>query len=48
MSDLQDIIKQRRSVRKFLPKSVPQDLILEVLEAAGWAPSEWPMHGQLI
>ena len=39
MSNLQDIIKQRRSVRKFLPKSVPQDLILEVLEAAGWAPS---------
>ena len=39
MSNLQEIIKNRRSVRKFLSKSVPQDLILEVLQAAVWAPS---------
>jgi F420 biosynthesis protein FbiB-like protein len=39
MSNLQEIIKNRRSVRKFLSKSVPKDLILEILQAAGWAPS---------
>jgi coenzyme F420-0:L-glutamate ligase / coenzyme F420-1:gamma-L-glutamate ligase len=32
-------IRQRRSVRKYLPKEVPEALVLEVFEAAGWAPS---------
>lgn len=32
-------IKQRRSIRKFQQKKVPTKLVLEVLEAAGWAPS---------
>jgi coenzyme F420-0:L-glutamate ligase/coenzyme F420-1:gamma-L-glutamate ligase len=32
-------IRQRRSVRKYLPKVVPEALVLEVLEAAVWAPS---------
>ncbi|MCW3984340.1 MAG: nitroreductase family protein [Candidatus Bathyarchaeota archaeon] len=33
------MIRQRRSIRKYLPKEVPRRLVLEVLEAAGWAPS---------
>jgi len=32
-------IKTRRSVRKFLPKPVEEEKILELLEAARWAPS---------
>ena len=36
---LNDVIKKRRSVRKYLPQIVPRDAVLEVLVAAGWAPS---------
>jgi len=36
---LNDVIKKRRSVRKYLPQMVPTDAVLEVLVAAGWAPS---------
>ena len=36
---LNDVIKKRRSVRKYLPQMVPRDAVLEVLVAAGWAPS---------
>jgi coenzyme F420-0:L-glutamate ligase / coenzyme F420-1:gamma-L-glutamate ligase len=36
---LNDVIKKRRSVRKYLPQIVPRDAVLEVLMAAGWAPS---------
>jgi F420 biosynthesis protein FbiB-like protein len=32
-------IKARRSVRKYQKRPVPKELISEVLEAAGWAPS---------
>ena len=39
MSNLQEAIRQRRSIRKFQPKHVPTELVVEVLEAAGWAPS---------
>jgi F420 biosynthesis protein FbiB-like protein len=39
MSNRHDAIRQRRSIRKYLPKVVPRELVLEVLEAAGWAPS---------
>jgi coenzyme F420-0:L-glutamate ligase/coenzyme F420-1:gamma-L-glutamate ligase len=39
MPNLHDVIKQRRSIRKFLPKEVPREVVLEVLEATGWAPS---------
>lgn len=39
MSNLHDVVKQRRSIRKYLPKEVPRELVLEVLEAASWAPS---------
>jgi len=34
-----ECIKTRRSVRKFLDKEVPQDVLREILKAARWAPS---------
>lgn len=37
--DLVQVIKERRSVRKFKPDPVPDDLLETVLEAGRWAPS---------
>ena len=34
-----DIIKARRSVRRFRPEPIPDDLIEKILEAGRWAPS---------
>ncbi len=34
-----DFLKRRRSIRKYLPKEVPLELIDLILEAARWAPS---------
>lgn len=39
MTDVWEAIRGRRSIRKFLPKQVPKELVAEVLGAAGWAPS---------
>ncbi len=39
MSNLSEALRQRRSIRKFQNKSVHRELVLAVLEAAGWAPS---------
>jgi len=39
MSHLLDELKARRSVRKYQARPLPQELIREVLLAAGWAPS---------
>ncbi len=39
MTDVLDTLRERRSVRKFLPRPVLKELVEEVLEAAGWAPS---------
>jgi coenzyme F420-0:L-glutamate ligase / coenzyme F420-1:gamma-L-glutamate ligase len=39
MSNLDDAIKKRRSIRKYLPREVSQKIVLDVLEAAGCAPS---------
>jgi coenzyme F420-0:L-glutamate ligase / coenzyme F420-1:gamma-L-glutamate ligase len=36
---IKQAIRQRRSIRKYLPKKVSEKHVLEVLEAAGWAPS---------
>ncbi|MGD6809312.1 MAG: nitroreductase family protein [Candidatus Bathyarchaeia archaeon] len=36
---IKDALKQRRSIRKYTSQPVPEQLVLEVLEAAGWAPS---------
>jgi F420 biosynthesis protein FbiB-like protein len=41
--DLADIIKGRRSVRRYHDRPVPRELIEQVLEAARWAPSP---HGR--
>ncbi|MDP2912470.1 MAG: nitroreductase family protein [Candidatus Omnitrophota bacterium] len=37
--DLLDLIKSRRTIRKYKDKKVPRDLIEKVVEAARWAPS---------
>jgi coenzyme F420-0:L-glutamate ligase / coenzyme F420-1:gamma-L-glutamate ligase len=39
MPQVIEAIQKRRSVRKYLPHPVPHELVLEVLAAAGWAPS---------
>jgi coenzyme F420-0:L-glutamate ligase/coenzyme F420-1:gamma-L-glutamate ligase len=39
MTDLFDVVKQRRSIRKYLPNPIQKEVILEVLTAAGCAPS---------
>jgi len=39
MPDLHEVIRGRRSIRKYQPKPVPREVVLSVLEAAGWAPS---------
>ncbi len=39
MTDMLDAIRQRRSVRKFLPRPVLKEIVEEVLVAAGWAAS---------
>ncbi|MEM0049207.1 MAG: nitroreductase family protein [Candidatus Bathyarchaeia archaeon] len=36
---VENVIKDRRSIRLFLPKNVPQDLVLRLIDAARWAPS---------
>jgi len=41
--DLSTIIRGRRSVRRYQDRPVPRALVLEVLEAARWAPSP---HGR--
>jgi nitroreductase len=37
--ELSDAIKGRRSVRRFKPDAVPQDVIAKILDLAVWAPS---------
>lgn len=37
--DMLESIKTRRSVRRFLDRSIPDDLVEKVLEAGRWAPS---------
>ena len=39
MSDLFEIIRERRSVRKYEEKDIPEDILNQVLEAVRWAPS---------
>lgn len=39
LEKLTDLIKTRRSVRKFQNKPVPEDLLLKALELATWAPN---------
>lgn len=37
--DLDSAIKERRSIRKYMPGEIPQELLQEVLDTALWAPS---------
>jgi len=39
IGELGELIKTRRSVRKFQDKPVPEDLLLKALELATWAPN---------
>jgi nitroreductase len=39
MPDLMEIIKERRSIRKYEDKAVPANVLNEILEAIRWAPS---------
>ncbi len=39
MGDFMDIIKERRSVRSFEEKDVPDELLRQALEAVRWSPS---------
>jgi F420 biosynthesis protein FbiB-like protein len=41
--DMMQIIKGRRSVRAYQPRAVPEEHLVEILEAARWAPSP---HGR--
>jgi len=38
-NQLQDLIRSRRSVRRFLPKAVQKEQVFQILESATWAPS---------
>ncbi|OGO26572.1 MAG: hypothetical protein A2W33_03730 [Chloroflexi bacterium RBG_16_52_11] len=38
-ADILRLMESRRSVRRFLPRPVPQEVIEQVLQAATWAPS---------
>jgi coenzyme F420-0:L-glutamate ligase/coenzyme F420-1:gamma-L-glutamate ligase len=42
--NFEDVIKGRRSVRSYQDRAVPHELVLQVLEAARWAPSP---HGRM-
>lgn len=37
--DILEIIKTRRSIRRFLDRTIPDDLVEKILEAGRWAPS---------
>ena len=39
MADLMEIIKGRRSIRKYLDKEVPEELLNQILESVRWSPS---------
>jgi nitroreductase len=39
MPDLMNIIKGRRSIRKYQDKAVPEEVLNQVLESVRWAPS---------
>ena len=39
MADFMEIIRERRSMRKYEDRQVPENLLNQVLEAVKWAPS---------
>ena len=47
--DIEAAVKGRRSIRKFIDKEVPQEIIRDILETARWSPSwgntqSWNFH----
>lgn len=41
---LLDLVRQRRSIRRFKPDPVPEELITKIIEVARWAPSGFNMQ----
>ena len=39
MTDLMEVIKERRSIRKYEEKDIPEELLNRVLDAVKWTPS---------
>ena len=39
LENLRDLIKSRRSIRKWQDKDVPEDLLIQAVELATWAPN---------
>ena len=39
MADIMEIIKQRRSIRKYLDKPISEAVLTDILEAVKWSPS---------
>ncbi len=39
MADLMDIVKGRRSIRKYEDREVPEDLLNQILDSVKWSPS---------
>jgi nitroreductase len=37
--EFKDVVAKRRSVRKFLKENIPKEALMNILEAARWAPS---------
>lgn len=37
--DIYELVRQRRSIRKYKPDPIPREIVERVLEAATWAPS---------
>ena len=51
LEELERILKQRRSVRKWQDKQVPEELLLKAIEVGSWAPSSGgrqPYHFYLV
>lgn len=46
MSSLLEIIKKRRSIRKFQHREIPEHLVDELIEALIWAPSAGNLQGR--
>ena len=42
--DLLDLVKKRRSIRRFKPDPVPEEVIEKIIEVARWAPSGFNMQ----
>lgn len=47
--DIEAAVSGRRSIRKFLPKDIPHEVIREILDTARWSPSwgntqSWHLH----